>query len=121
MRLLLDQGLPRRSAELLRLQGFNALHTGEIGMAEARDEEILERAHQEERTIITLDSDFHTLLARSQASAPSVVRIRIEGLRAERMAALIPQILEAIAEELSRGAVASNDEALKIRVRKLPL
>jgi predicted nuclease of predicted toxin-antitoxin system len=121
MRLLLDQGLPRRSAELLRLEGFDVLHTGEIGMSEALDEEILARAHQEERTIVTLDSDFHTLLARSKASAPSVVRIRIQGLRAERMVVLIPQVLEAISEELARGAVASIDETLKIRVRKLPL
>ena len=49
MKLLLDQGLPRRSAELLRAQGVDALHTGEIGMAEASDAEILERAHQEDR------------------------------------------------------------------------
>ncbi|MCX6368127.1 MAG: DUF5615 family PIN-like protein [Armatimonadetes bacterium] len=89
MRLLLDQGLPRRSAELLRLEGFDVLHTGEIGM--------------------------------SEASAPSVVRIRIQGLRTEQMVVLIPQVLEAISEELARGAVASIDETLKIRVRKLPL
>ena len=60
-------------------------------------------------------------LGGATSSCPSVVRIRIEGLRAERMAALIPQILEAISEDLARGAVASIDEALKIRVRKLPL
>jgi hypothetical protein len=37
------------------------------------------------------------------------------------MVVLIPQVLEAISEELARGAVASIDETLKIRVRKLPL
>ena len=103
MRLLLDQGLPRRSALLLRERGFDALHTGEIEMAEASDE------------------DFHALLARSGASAPSVIRIRIEGLRAEEMALLIAQVLEAIAEDIARGVVVSVDATHTIRLRRLPL
>ena len=121
MRLLLDQGLPRRSALLLRERGFDALHTSEIEMAEASDQAIIERAHQEERTVITLDADFHTLLARSGASAPSVIRIRVEGLRAEEMTLLIVQVLEAITEDIARGVVVSVDAAHTIRLRRLPL
>ncbi|WP_395143738.1 DUF5615 family PIN-like protein [Armatimonas sp.] len=121
MKLLLDQGLPHRSAALLREQGCDAVHTREIGMAEATDEAILERAHQEGRAVITLDSDFHTLLARSGAIAPSVIRIRVEGLRAEPMAQLILQILAKITEDVAEGVVASVDATYKIRLRKLPL
>jgi hypothetical protein len=49
MKLLLDQGTPRSSAALLRQAGFEAVHTGEIGLAEAPDEEILRRASLEDR------------------------------------------------------------------------
>ena len=43
MKLLLDQGLPRSAAELLRAAGIDAVHTGEIGCATAEDAEILAR------------------------------------------------------------------------------
>jgi predicted nuclease of predicted toxin-antitoxin system len=47
------------------------------------DADILAYGRQELRVVVTLDADFHTLLALSGARSPSVVRIRIEGLRGE--------------------------------------
>jgi predicted nuclease of predicted toxin-antitoxin system len=89
MKLLLDQGTPRSAATLLRLAGVDTVHTGEIGMAESADAKILERARTENRVVVTLDADFHSLLALSQARQPSVIRIRIEGLRAEQFTELL--------------------------------
>ena len=37
MKLLLDQGLPRSAAELLRQKGLDAVHTGECGLSVASD------------------------------------------------------------------------------------
>lgn len=39
IKLLLDQGTPRTLATLLRQAGIATIHTGEIGMATATDEE----------------------------------------------------------------------------------
>ena len=44
MKLLLDQGLPRSAAALLRNAGFDTVHTGEIGLARAEDAVILDEA-----------------------------------------------------------------------------
>lgn len=41
---------------------------------------------------MTLDADFHVLLALSGANSPSVVRIRIEGQRAEELASLLVSV-----------------------------
>lgn len=71
MKLLLDQGLPRSAAALLRATGIDTVHTGEIGLATADDEAIIQVARQQERVIITLDADFHALLALSRADKPS--------------------------------------------------
>lgn len=120
MKLLLDQGLPRSAAIFLRMQGIDAIHVGEIGMATATDEKILIRGRQEERAIVTLDADFHALLALSVARMPSVIRIRVEGLRGEDVTALLQTVLEEFSEELELGAAVTVQET-RMRVRRLPL
>ncbi len=81
IRLLLDQGLPRSSAELLRRDGWDVRHVAECGLSEAPDSQILKHAETDDRIVCTLDADFHALLAVSGATGPSVIRIRREGLR----------------------------------------
>ena len=103
MRLLLDQGLPCTAAALLRQAGVDAIHVGEIGYSTAQDAEILRRGRTDGRLVVTLDADFHALLARSGASSPSVIRIRIEGLRAEALAVLLQDVLTRCDEDLTRG------------------
>ena len=68
MKLLLDQGLPRSTAELLRQKGLDAVHTGECGLSTAPDDAILAAGRAQGRTVVTLDSDFHTILALEEAS-----------------------------------------------------
>ena len=120
MKLLLDQGLPRSAADLLRQAGMDTIHVGEIGMSEAEDEAILEHGRGDERVVVTLDADFHTLLALSGATAPSVIRLRIEGLRGEEAAALLQAIVTQFDEDLEQGAAVTAQEG-RVRVRRLPL
>jgi predicted nuclease of predicted toxin-antitoxin system len=120
MKLLLDQGTPRSAAARLRQTGLDAVHTGEADLAEAEDAEIIQRATKEGRIIVTLDADFHALLALTQARQPSVVRIRIEGLRAEEFCGLLQRVLRQCAEELAAGAMVSVND-FQIRVRRLPI
>jgi predicted nuclease of predicted toxin-antitoxin system len=120
MKLLLDQGLPRSTAEILRTAGRDVVHTGEIGMATAEDQAIIDRAATEGRVVVTLDSDFHTLLALAGASTPSVVRIRIDGLKAQSYVDLIERVVEACADELATGAAVSVTQH-KVRIHMLPL
>jgi predicted nuclease of predicted toxin-antitoxin system len=120
MKLLLDQGLPRSAASVLRDAGIDVIHTGENGFATAEDAAIIERAQQDERIVVTLDADFHTLLALSGASSPSVIRIRIERLRPEVVTDLLLTILKQWGTELTRGA-ALTVQSGRIRLRRLPL
>jgi predicted nuclease of predicted toxin-antitoxin system len=120
MKLLLDQGTPRSTSALLRKAGIDAVHTAEIRMAEADDEEILRSASADNLTIVTLDADFHALLALSSARKPSVIRIRIEGLNAEALSLLIQNVIEQCAGDLNKGAIVSVREH-QIRVRRLPI
>jgi predicted nuclease of predicted toxin-antitoxin system len=58
-------------------------------MSRAPDTEILWRARGDSRVCVTLDADFHSLLATSGERGPSVIRIRREGLDATALAALL--------------------------------
>lgn len=120
MRLLLDQGLPRSTVVYLREAGIESAHVGEIGLAHAADERIIEYAREHEWVVATLDADFHLQMALLGAARPSVVRIRIEGLRAEKLADLLATVVKACVEDLRQGAMVSVTER-RIRVRRLPL
>jgi len=118
--ILLDQGLPRTAAKILKEKGWDVLHTGDIGLSRASDNEILEYARAEKRVIVTLDADFHAILAVANESEPSVVRIRQEGLKGPALADLIENIWPSIIEQLKSGAIVSVTEKF-IRIKTIPL
>lgn len=67
---------------LLARAGWDAVHVSDLGMGRTDDAEIVKHARETNRVCVTLDADFHALLATSGASTPSVIRIRKEGLDA---------------------------------------
>jgi predicted nuclease of predicted toxin-antitoxin system len=120
IRLILDQGLPRSTAELLRREGWDVVHVAECGLSEAPDTRILEYARTNSRTVCTLDADFHALLAVAGAVGPSVVRIRREGLKGPDLASLLKHVWSRIAAPLEKGALVTVTERA-IRLRQLPV
>ena len=119
-RLLLDQGLPRSTAALLSQAEWDVIHVSEIGMSRADDTEVLRRARADSRVRVTLDADFHSLLATSGERGPSVIRIRKEGLDATALAALLQTIWSRVEDALNSGALVTVAEQ-SIRVRGLPI
>jgi predicted nuclease of predicted toxin-antitoxin system len=119
-RILLDQGLPFRSAALLRANGVDAVHAGEIGLASADDGVILGYARNRGMVCITLDHDFHALLAETGAHAPSTIFIRGQKLDYIHAAEFIRRLVLQLGGELDNG-VAVTATARGVRLRKLPL
>lgn len=119
-RVLLDQGVPRDAAVTLRNLGWDVMHAGELGLGAAEDSEILTRAQSENRVCVTLDSDFHALLALSGASSPSVVRVRLEKIGGPEMARILGAVWQQHEADLDAGAVVTVT-AGRVRVRPLPI
>lgn len=119
-RLLLDQGLPRSAVGLLRDVGWDVQHVADIGMSRALDSEVLEYARLEKRVCVTLDADFHALLAVNGAGSPSTVRVRIEGLNGRAVAALLQKVWLVIGDDLESGAMATVTER-SVRIHHLPI
>ena len=120
MRLLLDQGLPRTTPIYLRSLGLEGEHAGDIGLSTADDRTILAHALERGQIVVTLDADFHVQLALSGAPGPSVIRVRIEGLKARQLADLLVRVLEQCEDDLKSGAMVTVTES-SVRIRRLPL
>jgi len=121
MRLLVDANLSPNVAEGLRAAGLDAVHVAEVGLLQATDEEIFDRAVEGGFVVVTADSDFGMLLALRRATSPSVVQRRhVAELPADTHLGLLVANLAAIQADLERGAIASLSPS-RLALRDLPL
>lgn len=121
MRFLVDANLSRELAESLTSAGHDATHVRDYGLQAASDEEVLARARDEDRVLISADTDFGALLAREVASGPSVILFRREGeRRTGRQAMLILNNLASIGAALDAGSMVVFAQE-RIRIRSLPI
>ncbi|MBP0016021.1 MAG: DUF5615 family PIN-like protein [Cyanobacteria bacterium SBLK] len=120
MKLLADTGISPRTVNWLRSQGYDAIHLVEENLERLADEEIIVKARQEERIILTLDLDFGYLLAVSGTSFPSIIILRVKNAKVHIINDRLEDVLARCAEDLQEGAIVSvSSESL--RVRKLPV
>lgn len=89
-------------------------------MQDAPDDEILDRAHIEDRVIVSHDTDFGTLLAVRRQSKPSFVLVRSADPHTDQVARLIIDNLDVMAADLAAGAIATLARG-RLRSRRLPL
>jgi predicted nuclease of predicted toxin-antitoxin system len=121
VKFLLDQNLSPQLAEGLELAGHDAAHVRDHGLSRADDPTVLALAHAEDRILISADTDFGGLLARSRAAAPSVILFRREGARRPgAQLRLLLLNLPQLSEALEAGSLIVITESL-IRIRQLPI
>jgi predicted nuclease of predicted toxin-antitoxin system len=121
VKFLPDQNVSPALVGLLADADHVAEHVRDLGMREAPDDVVLAAARDADAVLISSDTDFGELLARSNANGPSVILLRRqEGRRASKIASLIVANLQAVADDLASGAIVVLDDD-RVRIRSLPL
>jgi predicted nuclease of predicted toxin-antitoxin system len=73
VKFLVDMPLSPVLSHWLTEMGHDAVHASVIGLHAASDVEIIYRARQEARTVITADLDYPRLIAAARSDSPSLI------------------------------------------------
>lgn len=121
MKFLIDNALSPVVAQELQRAGHDAVHVRDYHLQSADDAVIFARAADEERVLVSADTDFAVLLALRSAGKPLLILFGPRALRRpHEQAQYLMAHLDTVAAHLEKGAIAVF-EAARIRVRPLPV
>jgi predicted nuclease of predicted toxin-antitoxin system len=120
MKFLADMGISQSTIIWLRRMGHNAIHLRDEGLQKISDAEVIRKAREEDRIILTCDLDFGDLMASSGGMCPSIIIFRLENEAPENVNRRLAQVLKESSDALQRGTVISVEET-RHRVRLLPI
>ena len=121
MRFLIDNALSPIIARELALPGHDATHVRELGIQAASDDAIFDRAADEDRVVVSADTDFGTLLAARKEARPSVILFRHGSQRRpDDQTALLKANLPQPEQARQAGSIVVITPD-RIRIRALPL
>jgi predicted nuclease of predicted toxin-antitoxin system len=116
---LIDSSLSPAVAETLRQAGHDAVHVRHYGIHKAEDEIIFDRAAQEDRVVVSADTQFATVLSLRHAAKPSVIVFRrVSPRRTEALANLLLANLPNLIALLDHGSIVVFEKA---RLRSRPV
>lgn len=121
MKFLIDMPLSPRLVEPLTAAGHDAAHLSRLGLHKLSDAEIMFKAAQEHRVVLTADYDFTTILAVLGATSPSVVIIQSRALPLfTRSPERLLEALTEVEDALRKGAIVLFEPG-RYRFRLLPI
>jgi predicted nuclease of predicted toxin-antitoxin system len=120
MKFLVDMPLSPAVAAWLAERGHDALHASEAGLSDASDADVLSRAREEARVVVTADLDYPRLLAMTGSKGPGLILFRGGDYSERESLERLGRVLGTIPNsELSTCIIVIERD--RIRRRRLPV
>lgn len=116
---LLDLGVARQVLPALQARGYDVSHSLDLGLRDATDAELIAHALERNLVIITTDTGCANVVARSLATAPSVITVRLGNPNAEGQIAALEGLLAKLSLDELESCVVSLERE-RFRRRSLP-
>lgn len=120
MKFIIDNALSPKISDGLKQVGYDSVHVREIGMEKATDKDIIKYAFENDRIIVSADTDFGTLLVLHDLAKPSFILFRKTNKKSLFLLNELLANLEQIQASLIMGAIIVFEDE-RIRVRYLPI
>ncbi len=120
MRFLVDLNMSPRTVALLNDLGHDAIAGKEVMPPRSPDSEIVALAIEENRVVVTMDSDISRIIAESGWTEPSAILIRMPNASVEVVNRALASTLPEVEASLLRGAIISID-GVRHRTHPLPV
>jgi len=98
VKLLLDENLSPAAAVALAADGIDGCHVRDRGILGASDHDVLERAYQEDRVLVTSNVDDFVKLAAARAIHAGIVLVERGGLLRDEQIALVREVAAVLAD-----------------------
>jgi predicted nuclease of predicted toxin-antitoxin system len=120
MNLLADMGVSMSTVKALRALGHDIVHLREQGLMRMADPEIVAKARDERRIVITFDLDFGEIMALANQSSPSVILFRMRNQTPQVVTPRLTQVIQECDTQLTEGAFVTVEDH-GYRLRRLPI
>lgn len=120
MKFLIDMPLSPALSHWLTEIGHDAVHASAIGLHDASDIEIIDRARLETRTVVTADLDYPRLIATAGSDNPSLILFRGGDWTEAAVRTRLAEVLSVLAADDIQGSIITIDRD-RVRRRRLPI
>ena len=120
MRLLADVHISPTTVQYLNRLGHDAIRATSVLPPAAPDDDIVAKAIELGRAMLTQDLDFSDIVALSGKADPSLITLWLSDSRVENVNRVLASVLPTLEEEVDRGIIATVEDN-RVRTRRLPV
>ena len=103
IRLYLDQMFQTHVARVLRRTGYDVIRASEVGQSRADDRQILKKAINDNRILVTLDGHFGDWVVLPLHRHPGVIRVKANPATADNILAILLPFLQRLSPDKIRN------------------